>query len=141
MGWPGMSLEPGESIVATDEPYRIAPVLLREADVTRYLHGFSNRTLWPLFHSLSLLARFDRRDFDRYEKVNRLFAEAIVPEASGGEVIWLHDYHLMLAPIEIRQALPDARLAFFLHIPFPPYDIFRLLPWDRELLRGLLACN
>jgi len=141
VGWPGMGLEEGEEIDGGDEHYRVAPVKLGEADVTRYLHGFSNRTLWPLFHSLSLLARFERKDFERYEKVNALFAEAIVPEARHDELIWIHDYHLMLAPSQIRETLPDARLAFFLHIPFPPYDIFRLLPWDRELLRGLLACD
>ena len=141
VGWPGMGLENGEEIPTGKEPYRVAPVALSESDIARYLHGFSNRTLWPLFHSQSSLARFDRKDFVRYEKVNGLFAEAISREARHDELIWIHDYHLMMAASQIREVLPEARLAFFLHIPFPPYDIFRLLPWDRELLRGLLACD
>ena len=75
------------------------------------------------------------------EDVNRRFAEAAAAEAKPGETVWIHDYHLMRAPIHLRREQPNARIAFFLHIPFPPYDSFRLLPWDRELMRGLLACD
>ncbi|MFP8874811.1 MAG: bifunctional alpha,alpha-trehalose-phosphate synthase (UDP-forming)/trehalose-phosphatase [Myxococcota bacterium] len=141
VGWPGAGLQPGEELPSADEAYRVAPVHLRQEEIDHYLHGFCNRTLWPLFHSLSMMARYDREDFEHYERVNATFAEAIVNESRAGDLIWVHDYHLMLAPNGIRRALPEARLAFFLHIPFPPYDLFRLLPWDRELLRGLLACD
>jgi trehalose 6-phosphate synthase/phosphatase len=86
-------------------------------------------------------ARFDVRDWRTYARINERFGEAVIAEAAGAGVIWIHDYHLLLAPSTVRQMLPDTRLAFFLHVPFPPYDIFRLLPWDRELLRGMLCCE
>ena len=141
VGWPGAGLQAGDELPLANEAYHIAPVHLNPEEIKHYLHGFCNRTLWPLFHSLSLLTRYDREDFDQYERVNATFAEAIIHESRPGDLIWVHDYHLMLAPNRIREALPNARLAFFLHIPFPPYDLFRLLPWDREILRGLLACD
>ncbi len=141
IGWPGLALQGDEEIPSGGEPYRIAPVQLSETEIARYYHGFSNRTLWPLLHSLPVHARFSRRDFETYARVNQRFADQAVAEAESAELIWIHDYQLMLAPGHVRVAVPEARLAFFLHIPFPPYDIFRLLPWDRELLRGLLACD
>jgi len=141
VGWPGIALEPDEVCDAGDEPYRVRPVELSETEIARYYHGFSNRTLWPLFHSMAGHARFDRLDYQSYERVNARFAAATVEEAGDAGLVWIHDYQLMLAPQGIREQLKDARLAFFLHIPFPPYDIFRLLPWDRELLRGILGCD
>ncbi|MDP7570435.1 MAG: bifunctional alpha,alpha-trehalose-phosphate synthase (UDP-forming)/trehalose-phosphatase, partial [Myxococcota bacterium] len=141
VGWPGIDVWEGESIAARGEAYRIRPVALSETEVQRYYHGFSNRTLWPLMHSLAPQARFDARDFVHYEEVNKRFGAAAAEEGEDAGLVWIHDYQLLLAPAEVRKHLPDTRLAFFLHIPFPPYDIFRLLPWDRELLRGLLACD
>ena len=141
VGWPGIDVWEGENIAAHGEAYRIRPVALSETEVQRYYHGFSNRTLWPLMHSLAPRARFDARDFVHYEEVNTRFGMAAAEEGEDAGLIWIHDYQLLLAPAEVRKRLPDTRLAFFLHIPFPPYDIFRLLPWDRELLRGLLACD
>jgi len=141
VGWPGIDVWEGESIAAQGEAYQIRPVSLTETEVQRYYHGFSNRTLWPLMHSLAPQARFDARDFEHYAAVNARFGEAAAEESEDAGLVWIHDYQLLLAPAEVRQRLPDTRLAFFLHIPFPPYDIFRLLPWDRELLRGLLACD
>jgi len=141
VGWPGLALDEDEELPPGDEPYRVAPVSLSENEVQRYYHGFANRTLWPLLHSMPGVARFDRVSYQSYERVNRRFARVMVRELEGTELVWIHDYHLMLAPLGIRDRVRDARLAYFLHIPFPPYDIFRLLPWDRELLRGLLACD
>jgi len=140
VGWPGVELRKGEEISSPRDPYEVIPVSLSETEVSRYYHGFANRTLWPLFHSLPVRARFDRRDWNTYERVNARFAEASARSAGRG-VVWVHDYHLMLAPAMLREHRPDARIAFFLHIPFPPWDIFRLLPWDREILRGLLSCH
>jgi trehalose 6-phosphate synthase/phosphatase len=141
IGWPGVELRRGERIGSSKDPYKVVPVSLSEAEVARYYHGFSNGTLWPLFHSLPARAHFDRRDWLSYEKVNARFAEASVASARESDLVWVHDYHLMLSPTLLRDAVPDAQLAFFLHIPFPPWDLFRLLPWDRDLLRGLLACD
>ncbi|UCE86077.1 MAG: bifunctional alpha,alpha-trehalose-phosphate synthase (UDP-forming)/trehalose-phosphatase [Deltaproteobacteria bacterium] len=141
VGWPGLALRSRERLERVDEPYDIVPVSLTETEVNRYYHGFSNRTLWPLFHSFPERSRFDRRDWQTYGQVNERFAVAASEAASGSDVIWVHDYHLLLCPTSVRRLAPDARIAFFLHIPFPPYDIFRLLPWDREILRGLLDCD
>ncbi len=141
VGWPGAELRPGEHLSSGGKAYRITPVHLTENDIQRYYHGFSNRTLWPLLHSFPALTRFDQRDFISYERVNDRFAETALAESKDTDLVWVHDYHLMLAPRLIRQGRPDVRLGFFLHVPFPPYDIFRLLPWDRQLLRGMLACD
>lgn len=141
IGWPGVELKKGERVSTRADKYRIKPVALSENDVARYYHGFSNRTLWPLFHSLPALSRFERKDWNTYSEVNECFAEATAKHAADAGLVWIHDYHLMLAPEFLRSMSHEARLAFFLHIPFPPYDVFRLCPWDHELLRGLLACN
>jgi len=141
IGWPGIELKGRERLPGGDLAYRVAPVKLSETEVNRYYHGFSNRTLWPLFHSLPALSRFERRDFEVYGEVNERFAGAAAAHADNDGLVWFHDYHLMLAPEHLRRQAPGIRSAFFLHIPFPPYDIFRLCPWDRMLLRGLLACD
>jgi trehalose 6-phosphate synthase/phosphatase len=86
-------------------------------------------------------ARFEGRDYAVYEEVNDRFADAVLAAAGDSDLVWVHDYQLLLAPRRIRERDVDTRLAFFLHIPFPPFDIFRLLPWDREILRSLLACD
>ena len=141
IGWPGAQLPRDAKLGRKDDSYEMKPVALTEAEVNRYYHGFSNRTLWPLFHSFPGLARFNRQDWQVYESVNQKFADATVAAAEPGSLVWIQDYHLMLTPQMIRQARPDTRLAFFLHIPFPSYDLYRLLPWSRELLRGMLACD
>ena len=141
VGWPGIELRPNEQLNHRGEPYHVAPVLVTDSELNRYYHGLSNRTLWPVFHSMPTRAKFDAREWATYVSINERFAQAVVAESDDAGVVWVHDYHLMLAPTHIRLELPDTRLAFFLHIPFPPFDVFRLLPWDRELLRGLLACD
>jgi trehalose 6-phosphate synthase/phosphatase len=139
IGWPGADL--GDEKLPSDDNYELRAVPLAEAEVTRYYHGFSNRTLWPLFHCFSGHARFDWQDWRVYERVNERFAAAVIAAGTKRDVIWIHDYHLMLTPRLVRNVARDARLAFFLHIPFPPYDLFRLLPWNREILRGMLAAD
>jgi len=141
IGWSGVDLHEDERLPTDAEPYRITPVVLSETEIARYYHGFSNRTLWPLMHSLSARVRFDSRDWETYKLVNDRFGEAAAGEAKDAGFVWVHDYQLMLAPTRIRRDLPETTIGFFLHIPFPPHDIFRLLPWDRELLRGMLAAD
>ncbi len=141
IGWPGLDLKPGERIPSGSRSYRTHAVPLSDAEVQRYYHGFSNRTLWPLCHSLVGRARFERRDWDSYVEVNQRFAATVREHADGDSLVWVHDYHLMLVPERIRRERPDARLAFFLHIPFPPYDLFRLCPWDKDLLQSVLSCD
>lgn len=120
VGWPGIDLKPHEVLPLQDESYEIKALYLDEREVTHYVHGFSNRTLWPLMHSLPARTRFDRLDFKIYWEVNERFANAAVAAVSGDDLIWIHDYHLMLAPEFVRQRLPRVRLAFFHHVPFPP---------------------
>jgi len=140
VGWPGLALRPHEELRFEELPYRLAPVQLSESEIRRYYYGFSNRTLWPLLHSMPDRARFERRDFEVYDAVNQRFAEAVLAEAERASLVWIHDYQLMQVPQKLRHHT-EARVAFFLHIPFPPYDLFRLLPWDRELLEGLLGAD
>jgi trehalose 6-phosphate synthase/phosphatase len=141
VGWPGAEVSQDESLESPDDGYRISPVLLSETEVTRYYHGFSNRTLWPVMHSMAARARFERRNWESYTRVNERFGAVAAAEGADASLIWVHDYQLMLAPPRIRQELPETHLAYFHHIPFPPHDVFRLLPWEREILRGLLACD
>jgi trehalose 6-phosphate synthase/phosphatase len=141
VGWPGAKLRPGESIDGDADAYRMVPVELSDNEVTRYYHGFSNGTLWPLFHSMPDRTRFERSDWDAYQRVNERFAEAAAEACGPEDLVWVQDYQLLLTPSFLRRSQPGARIAFFLHIPFPPYDVYRLLPWDRDLLRGLLAAD
>lgn len=141
IGWPGIPLRAGESLNEGGLPYQLNPVELSEDEVRHYYQGFSNRTLWPLLHSFPQNTQFDPTDFRTYERVNQRFGEAATEAAGSGDMIWIHDYHLMLAPSTLRQRRPESNLGFFLHTPFPSYDIFRLLPWDQELLKGLLDCD
>jgi trehalose 6-phosphate synthase/phosphatase len=141
VGWPGVELRPGETIEQPGDPYSVVPVELTAAEVRSFYSGFSNASLWPLFHSLSSRTRFARSEWDAYQEANERFARAAAEHAGRGELVWVHDYQLMLVPALLRRLRPDLRPAFFLHIPFPPYDVFRLLPWDREVLLGLLACD
>jgi trehalose 6-phosphate synthase/phosphatase len=141
IGWPGLELRPGEKLPRFQASFAIRPVRLSDAEVRGFYQGSSNRTLWPLLHLLPDRARYERRDWDAYARVNARFAEVAAKVARPGDLVWIHDYQLMLAPGQLRAVAPHLRIAFFLHVPFPPVDVFRLLPWDRDVLRGLLACD
>jgi trehalose 6-phosphate synthase/phosphatase len=117
------------------------PVFLSAGDVEKYYEGFSNKTIWPLFHYFPQYTAYDNTYYEAYVEVNRVFGEEITRMARPDEIIWVHDYHLMLLPGILRERLPDATIGFFLHIPFPSYELFRLLPWRRELLTGLLGAD
>ena len=141
-GWPGTRLNPGETIEVENASYDLRPVELTPTEVKRYYHGYSNGVLWPLFHSLPERMRLDRSNWATYETINQRFADTILAETErDDDLIWIHDYHLALCPEMIRRRRPDARIAFFLHIPFPPFDLYRILPNYREILRGLLGCD
>jgi len=141
VGWPG-PLRRGQTLPSPEgETYSIAPVRLTKEEVRLYYLGFSNRTLWPLLHSFPTRMELDREDWSAYEAVNRRFAEVASEVGEDDALFWIHDYQLTRVGAHLRRLRPDAHIAFFLHVPFPPYDLFRILPWDRELLRGLLACD
>jgi len=140
IGWSGAAGRLGERLPAP-AGYELAPLNLSAQEVRLYYHGFSNRTLWPLLHSFPTRMELDRRDWLAYESVNERFAERAAEVADGAALIWIHDYQLMRCAAHLRRLRPEARTAFFLHVPFPAYDLFRILPWDREILRGMLACD
>jgi trehalose 6-phosphate synthase/phosphatase len=127
--------------VLSGADYHIAALPLRAAELEGYLHGFADCTLWPLLHSFPLRTRFEPRDWEAYRSVNQRFARAAEARAPERGLVWFHDHHLMLAPLQLRLRRPELPIAFFLHVPFPPYDVFRLLPWRREILEGLLAAD
>jgi trehalose 6-phosphate synthase/phosphatase len=123
--------------------FTVMPIFMDEGLYANYYNGFSNSTLWPLFHYFPTLTEYKKEHFEAYLKVNRIFAQSINAIIQPGDVVWVHDYQLMILPQMIRKAHPDATIGFFLHIPFPTYEIFRLLPreWKSEILRGLLGAD
>ncbi|WP_205879389.1 bifunctional alpha,alpha-trehalose-phosphate synthase (UDP-forming)/trehalose-phosphatase [Leucobacter triazinivorans] len=120
---------------------RLAPVELSEEDVELYYEGFSNGTLWPLYHDVIAQPEYHREWWDRYRQVNRRFAERVAQEAAEDAIVWVHDYQLQLVPALLRQLRPDLTIAFFLHIPFPPSRLFAQLPWRKRIVEGLLGAD
>ncbi|MGD8868918.1 MAG: trehalose-6-phosphate synthase, partial [Gemmatimonadales bacterium] len=104
-----------------------------------YYDGFCNATLWPLYHGGIREPQYHRSWWRRYAEINRRFAELVADAASEGARLWIHDYHLQLAPGLVRQLRPDLRIGFFLHTPFPPEELFNRLPWRRQIVEGLLG--
>jgi trehalose 6-phosphate synthase len=117
------------------------PVTLSSKEISDYYHGFCNATIWPLYHNAIRTPEYHRHWWRPYESVNRRFADAIVDVLDPDGAVWIHDYHLQLVPGLVRAAMPDARVGFFLHIPFPPLELFSYIPWRREILRGLLGAD
>ncbi|MEM1137350.1 MAG: bifunctional alpha,alpha-trehalose-phosphate synthase (UDP-forming)/trehalose-phosphatase, partial [Bacteroidota bacterium] len=103
--------------------------------------GFSNRTIWPLFHYFTEYTKYIAELWNAYVRVNQKFCDAILEHASDGDVLWIHDYQLLLVPSMLREKLPNATIGFFQHIPFPSFEIFRLLPWREEILEGMLGAD
>src|SRR5581483_7096772 len=108
---------------------------------TGFYEGFANQTLWPVFHYFPSRLRFDAKEWDAYVEANRVFCQAVVDHYHPGDLIWVHDYHLLLLPQMLREALPDAAIGFFLHIPFPSPELFPILPRREALVNGLLCAD
>src|SRR5690606_10276943 len=124
-----------------DPAFTIRRVPMTDEERVNYYEGMANSVLWPVSHYLLQHLALERAFIEDYRAVNRRFAEAVIAEAEPDDAIWVHDYHLMLLPQIVREALPEARLAHFWHIPWPAMEVFRILPWARELIRGLLGCD
>ena len=144
VGWHGASghdpaIAPALKQAATDAGYQLRAIALTEEEQRNFYAGFSNEVIWPLFHDLQTLCNFDPSYWRCYCDVNRKYAKAVADIANSGDFIWIHDYQLMNVGAEMRQFGVEAKTAFFLHIPFPPLDIFVKLPWRFHLLRALLA--
>ena len=145
IGWPGdvsrLSDPERQTLDRQLREQSIIPVHLSAEAVERYYNGFSNRVLWPLFHYLIDHVPVDASGWDAYRTVNEIFADTVAREYRTGDSIWVHDYQLMLLPAMLRARLPAAAVGFFLHIPFPSSEVFRTLPWRREILAGLLGAD
>jgi trehalose 6-phosphate synthase len=139
VGWPGV-IDGDEEPIVQDE-LRLQPVRLSAEDVAEYYEGFSNATLWPLYHDVIVKPIYHRRWWERYVDVNRRFAEAASRAAARGGTVWVQDYQLQLVPKMLRALRPDLTIGFFLHIPFPPIELFMQLPWRTEIIEGLLGAD
>jgi trehalose 6-phosphate synthase/phosphatase len=146
LGWPGdiSRFDPSQRsrIESNLSDRRMIPVNLTSGEITRYYEGFSNGVLWPLFHYLTdKVEREAWRNWTTYAEVNQRFAEVAAQHYQPGDLVWIHDYHLALVPRLLRRLIPDARIGFFLHIPFPSSEVFRILPWRSEILEGMLGAD
>jgi trehalose 6-phosphate synthase/phosphatase len=145
VGWPGVT-PAGKSDQKTIRRQLIKdhdcdPIFLPPDDFELFYTGFSNGTLWPLFHYFSQYAHFEPGEWEAYSRINQLYCDKVLEVLQPGDRIWVHDYHLMRLPAMVRAEAQDASIGFFLHIPFPSYEIFRMLPWREELLHGLLGSD
>jgi len=146
VGWPGSRVEEGEQeevrvrALAEHQSY---PVFLEPEDVEPFYDGFCNSTLWPLFHYFPSYAKYDEKEFVAYRRVNEAFARAVLEVMRPDDIVWVHDYQLLLVPQLLRRDAPTATIGFFLHIPFPSFEVFRQLPtrWRRDLLEGMLGAD
>ena len=141
IGWPGVAGDIPNAPFAEatrDAGYEVVPVALSEAERDEFYYGYSNEVIWPLFHDLQNFCHFEPTFWETYKAVNERYAEAIARHCQPGDFIWAHDYHLMYVAQALRERGVHAALTFFLHIPFPPFDIFAKLPQQQRLLRALL---
>ncbi|TCC03893.1 alpha,alpha-trehalose-phosphate synthase (UDP-forming) [Kribbella soli] len=140
--WIGWTGSPDEKVDPFDnDGMHLVPVMLSAEDVQLYYEGFSNATLWPLYHDVIVAPEFHREWWESYVAVNRRFAEAAAEAADDNADVWVHDYQLQLVPAMLRRLRPDVRIGFFLHIPFPPTELFAQMPWRRQILDGLMGAD
>lgn len=143
IGWPGSDDTPEEQhqIKEILESKKMYPVFLSPKEIEDFYEGFSNETLWPAFHYFPQYISYEDAFWEAYVRVNEKFCSSILEQAGPGDTIWVHDYHLLLLPQLLKQKIPHATIAFFQHIPFPSYEIFRLLPWREEILKGMCGSD
>lgn len=144
LGWPGVEVSSEEhksQITGKLQEMNLYPVFLTQEEINLYYEGFSNETLWPVFHYHPTYAKYEQSYWDSYVAVNQKFKEAIFQVAEPGDRIWIHDYQLLLLPGLIRAEQPEITIGFFLHIPFPSYELFRLIPWRAEILQNMLGAD
>ncbi|SOE20093.1 trehalose 6-phosphate synthase/phosphatase [Spirosomataceae bacterium TFI 002] len=146
VGWSGLTEEEIDKKLAPKvnkalQKQKCASVSLSQAEVDGFYFGFSNRTLWPLLHYFTEYAEFNSADWETYKSVNQKFADLVVEHIEEGDQVWVHDYQLLLVPAMIKALRPDVKIGFFLHIPFPSFEVFRILPWREEILNGMLGAD
>lgn len=144
IGWPGLEIEKPEiqeMAVSELKSLNLVPVFLDQEEIKRYYEGFSNEVLWPVFHYLSTYAVYDEQNWLMYKKVNEKFRDVVLQHMEPGDTLWIHDYQLLLLAGMVRESLPDTSIAFFQHIPFPSQELFKLIPWRDEILKGMLGAD
>ncbi len=146
VGWPGiasekLTLQERNTIRGILAEKQCYPVFLSRQDTERYYYGFCNKTLWPLFHYFTQNAVYDDELYNSYGHVNEIFSEVLERLLEPSDMVWIHDYHLMLLPGKLREKVREAMIGFFLHIPFPSFEVLRLLPWREEILKGVLGSD
>ncbi len=145
VGWPGLAVDRAkERVDDIEDKLRdlgLKPVFLSQQEVEQFYYGFCNRTIWPLFHYFTHYTVYSRRLWDAYVNVNQKMADAVAEVAEPGDTIWVHDYQYMLLPKLLREKGMGLKIGFFLHIPFPSYEIFRLLPWREEIIEGIMGAD
>ena len=144
VGWPGLAITKSaqkNEITEHLASESMKPVFLSAQEIEDFYEGFSNETLWSNFHYFNQYTVYDEELWKAYQKVNRKFAKELESVVEEGDTLWIHDYQLLLVPEMIRKVMPNVSIGFFLHIPFPSYESFRLLPWRRELLNGMLGSD
>jgi trehalose 6-phosphate synthase/phosphatase len=145
VGWPGAVIHKiqrdKKRIKRRLATHNCSPVFLAQREVDNYYHGYCNKTLWPLFHYFTQRAIHDKKYWKSYKRVNELFRNVLCKVTQSGDVVWIHDYQLMLLPRMLRDKIPDATIGFFLHIPFPSSEVFRLLPDRSEIIEGILGAD
>ncbi|MBN1596682.1 MAG: bifunctional alpha,alpha-trehalose-phosphate synthase (UDP-forming)/trehalose-phosphatase [Bacteroidales bacterium] len=146
IGWTGITEEEISESVKLKIEIQIAKedcisVPLNSNDIEKYYDGFSNRTIWPLFHYFTEYTEYVQDFWDAYVDVNRKFARVVLENLETNDIVWIHDYQLLLLPRIIREKYPKVSIGFFLHIPFPSSEVFRMLPWREEILRGMLGSD
>ncbi|MCW3808054.1 bifunctional alpha,alpha-trehalose-phosphate synthase (UDP-forming)/trehalose-phosphatase [Plebeiibacterium marinum] len=146
IGWPGIDSDTisNDKMEAIDNLFieeKCASVHLNSEEIHLFYEGFSNRTIWPLFHYFTQFADFNQEDWETYKAVNQKFADAAIETMDDGDAVWVHDYQLLLVPEMIKSKKPNVTIGFFLHIPFPSYEVFRMLPWRKEIIKGMLGAD
>lgn len=144
IGWPGAEITADKQpeIIAQLAELSLHPVFLNQQEISEYYEGFSNEVLWPVFHYYaSTYSNYKQSNWEHYQQVNQKFADEILKIAQPGDKIWIHDYQLLFLPALIRAQLQGVSIGFFLHIPFPSFQLFHLIPWRTELLEGLLGAD
>lgn len=146
IGWPGISsekltLRDRNEIRRMLSEKKCHPVFLSRREMERYYNGFCNKTLWPLFHYFNQFTVYSDKLFQSYQHVNKVFSDNVRRVSRPDDIIWVHDYHLMLLPRLLREITAASTIGFFLHIPFPSFEVFRLLPWRKQILSGLLGSD
>lgn len=146
VGWSGLTTEeiPKELLEDVKTKAReeaCIAVNLTAEEIEGFYYGFSNRSIWPLFHYFMEYTEWDAGQWEIYKQVNQKYADVVLEHYKDGDLIWVHDYQLLLVPHMIREKEPNATIGFFNHIPFPSYEVFRTMPWRDEILKGMLGAN